>query len=103
MSTSHLPHIPCPPFSDPAALYTARWPSQSNPRLHPRLQRPLFVSSSPSPLPHYPCPPLSSHHPPGNAYYALFPTLAAHHHIATHSFDQRGWGRSVHTPAQRGL
>jgi len=37
-----------------------------------------------------------------NAYYTLFPTLASHD-ILTHSFDQRGWGRSVHTPADRGL
>ncbi|KAI9874309.1 MAG: hypothetical protein M1830_009896 [Pleopsidium flavum] len=37
-----------------------------------------------------------------NAYYTLFPTLAAHS-IQTHAFDQRGWGRSVHSPFSRGL
>ncbi|KAK5006532.1 hypothetical protein LTR39_005636, partial [Cryomyces antarcticus] len=37
-----------------------------------------------------------------NAYGILFPTLASHG-IEVLSFDQRGWGRSVHAPAQRGL
>ncbi|TKA76863.1 hypothetical protein B0A49_04106, partial [Cryomyces minteri] len=37
-----------------------------------------------------------------NAYGIFFPTLASHG-IEVLSFDQRGWGRSVHTPAQRGL
>ncbi|KAK2630349.1 hypothetical protein QTJ16_001169 [Diplocarpon rosae] len=37
-----------------------------------------------------------------NRYYELFPTLATRG-IETHSFDQRGWGRSVKTPAQQGL
>ncbi len=40
--------------------------------------------------------------PTGNAYYTLFPTLAAHG-IQTHAFDQRGWGRSVTHPCERGL
>ncbi|KAF4627782.1 hypothetical protein G7Y89_g10371 [Cudoniella acicularis] len=35
-------------------------------------------------------------------YYELFPTLAARG-IETHGFDQRGWGRSVHKPSERGL
>ncbi|CAL3965043.1 unnamed protein product [Diplocarpon coronariae] len=37
-----------------------------------------------------------------NRYYELFPTLATQG-IETHSFDQRGWGRSVKVPAQQGL
>jgi acylglycerol lipase len=32
----------------------------------------------------------------------LFPTLAAQG-IEVHSFDQRGWGRSVHKPSEKGL
>ena len=39
----------------------------------------------------------------GNAYYDLFPTLASNYSIATYSFDQRGWGRSVHSPSDKGL
>lgn len=39
----------------------------------------------------------------GNAYYDLFPNLATTYSIAVHSFDQRGWGRSVHMPQQKGL
>ncbi|KAH8665100.1 lysophospholipase-like protein [Tricladium varicosporioides] len=35
-------------------------------------------------------------------YYELFPTLAARG-IEVYGFDQRGWGRSVHKPAERGL
>lgn len=39
-----------------------------------------------------------------NAYYDLFPTLAGPpYNIAVHGIDQRGWGRSVHSPAERGL
>ncbi|KAI9799220.1 MAG: hypothetical protein M1825_004863 [Sarcosagium campestre] len=37
-----------------------------------------------------------------NAYYTLFPTLASRG-ILVHGFDQRGWGRSVTTPPQKGL
>jgi acylglycerol lipase len=39
----------------------------------------------------------------GNAYYDLFPNLATTYSIAVHSFDQRGWGRSVQSPRQKGL
>jgi acylglycerol lipase len=39
----------------------------------------------------------------GNAYYDLFPNLATTYTIAVHSFDQRGWGRSVQSPRQKGL
>ncbi|TVY14478.1 putative monoglyceride lipase [Lachnellula arida] len=35
-------------------------------------------------------------------YYSLFPFLAARG-IEVHGFDQRGWGRSVKNPSQRGL
>jgi acylglycerol lipase len=39
-----------------------------------------------------------------NAYYDLFPILSsAPYSIAIHGFDQRGWGRSVHTPSDAGL
>ncbi|KAF2158891.1 hypothetical protein M409DRAFT_71378 [Zasmidium cellare ATCC 36951] len=38
-----------------------------------------------------------------NFYGILFPTLAAQHAIKTYSFDQRGWGRSVHAPKEKGL
>ncbi|KAL1961522.1 hypothetical protein VTN77DRAFT_1643 [Rasamsonia byssochlamydoides] len=37
-----------------------------------------------------------------NAYYDFFPALASHG-IELRAFDQRGWGRSVTTPKQRGL
>jgi acylglycerol lipase len=37
----------------------------------------------------------------GNAYGDFFPALAAKG-IEVRSFDQRGWGRSVHNPAERG-
>ncbi|KAF2399484.1 lysophospholipase-like protein [Trichodelitschia bisporula] len=36
-----------------------------------------------------------------NAYYDLFPSLARRG-IQTYSFDQRGWGRSVHAPRDKG-
>jgi len=36
-----------------------------------------------------------------NRYYILFPYLASRG-IAVHGFDQRGWGRSVKSPSQRG-
>ncbi|KAK3068372.1 hypothetical protein LTR53_014123 [Teratosphaeriaceae sp. CCFEE 6253] len=36
-----------------------------------------------------------------NNYGVLFPSLAQQG-ITVHAFDQRGWGRSVQTPAQRG-
>ncbi|KAK5687890.1 hypothetical protein LTR17_026678 [Elasticomyces elasticus] len=36
-----------------------------------------------------------------NAYGILFPSLAEQG-ISVHAFDQRGWGRSVHEPAQQG-
>ncbi|TKA76751.1 hypothetical protein B0A55_03647 [Friedmanniomyces simplex] len=36
-----------------------------------------------------------------NTYGILFPTLAQQG-ISVYSFDQRGWGRSVHEPAQKG-
>ncbi|TVY45471.1 putative monoglyceride lipase [Lachnellula occidentalis] len=35
-------------------------------------------------------------------YYSFFPFLAARG-IEVHGFDQRGWGRSVKNPSQRGL
>lgn len=35
-------------------------------------------------------------------YYELFPTLATRG-IEVHGFDQRGWGRSVREPSQKGL
>lgn len=37
-----------------------------------------------------------------NRYYDFFPTLA-NAGIAVHGVDQRGWGRSVRKPAERGL
>ncbi|KAK3499875.1 Alpha/Beta hydrolase protein [Neurospora hispaniola] len=37
-----------------------------------------------------------------NRYYGFFPSLAACG-IAVYGFDQRGWGRSVKKPADRGL
>src|SRR5436190_14502002 len=37
-----------------------------------------------------------------NAYGILFPTLATLG-ISTYGFDQRGWGRSVHSPSEKGL
>jgi acylglycerol lipase len=37
-----------------------------------------------------------------NRYYELFPTLASRG-IEVYGFDQRGWGRSVHKPAEKGL
>ncbi|OCL14412.1 alpha/beta-hydrolase [Glonium stellatum] len=37
-----------------------------------------------------------------NAYGILFPTLATQG-IEVLSFDQRGWGRSVHKPSEKGL
>ncbi|EEY23236.1 hydrolase [Verticillium alfalfae VaMs.102] len=37
-----------------------------------------------------------------NRYYGLFPSLAARG-IQVHGFDQRGWGRSVRVPADKGL
>ncbi|KAE8440883.1 hypothetical protein EG329_006350 [Mollisiaceae sp. DMI_Dod_QoI] len=37
-----------------------------------------------------------------NRYYELFPTLASRG-IEVHGFDQRGWGRSVHNPSQKGF
>lgn len=37
-----------------------------------------------------------------NAYGALFPTLASKG-IIVYTFDQRGWGRSIKSPPQRGL
>jgi len=36
-----------------------------------------------------------------NRYYELFPTLASRG-IATHAFDQRGWGASVKKPSDKG-
>ncbi|RMZ79380.1 hypothetical protein DV738_g3417, partial [Chaetothyriales sp. CBS 135597] len=39
-----------------------------------------------------------------NAYYDLFPTLASPpYSILVNSFDQRGWGQSVHSEGERGL
>jgi acylglycerol lipase len=39
-----------------------------------------------------------------NAYYDLFPILSSPpYSLAIHGFDQRGWGRSVHTPSDAGL
>ncbi|KAH8815931.1 lysophospholipase-like protein [Xylogone sp. PMI_703] len=37
-----------------------------------------------------------------NRYYELFPTLASRG-IEIHGFDQRGWGRSVRKPSEKGL
>ncbi|RFU25303.1 Acylglycerol lipase/Carboxylesterase, partial [Scytalidium lignicola] len=37
-----------------------------------------------------------------NRYYELFPTLASRG-IEVHGFDQRGWGRSVRKPSEKGL
>ncbi|QSZ34734.1 hypothetical protein DSL72_007589 [Monilinia vaccinii-corymbosi] len=37
-----------------------------------------------------------------NRYYQLFPTLASRG-IEVHAFDQRGWGRSVTKPSEKGL
>jgi len=37
-----------------------------------------------------------------NRYYDLFPTFASKG-IEVHGFDQRGWGRSVTKPSERGL
>lgn len=37
-----------------------------------------------------------------NNYEPLFPTLAQRG-ITVHAFDQRGWGRSIHEPKQKGL
>ena len=37
-----------------------------------------------------------------NAYYTLFPTLVSRS-IHVQAFEQRGWGRSVQSPSQRGL
>lgn len=37
-----------------------------------------------------------------NRYYGFFPYLASRG-IAVYGFDQRGWGRSVRKPAERGL
>ncbi|KAM3070431.1 hypothetical protein ACMFMG_010256 [Clarireedia jacksonii] len=37
-----------------------------------------------------------------NRYYDLFPTLASRG-IEVHAFDQRGWGRSVSKPSEKGL
>lgn len=36
-----------------------------------------------------------------NAYGIFFPTLATHG-ISTYGFDQRGWGRSVNSPSEKG-
>jgi acylglycerol lipase len=38
-----------------------------------------------------------------NQHSFLFQHLATHHSIKTYAFDQRGWGRSVHEPRQKGL
>ncbi|EXJ87102.1 hypothetical protein A1O3_04060 [Capronia epimyces CBS 606.96] len=39
-----------------------------------------------------------------NAYYDFFPTLSSSSFgIAVYGFDQRGWGRSVRKPSERGL
>jgi len=38
----------------------------------------------------------------GNAYGGFFPDLSSHG-IEVRSFDQRGWGRSVKEPSERGL
>jgi acylglycerol lipase len=74
----------------------------------------LVSLASPSPIPQYtnPCQPdtppkaklifihgFSDHI---NRYYDLFPYLASRG-IEVHGFDQRGWGRSVSKPAERGL
>jgi acylglycerol lipase len=38
-----------------------------------------------------------------NQHSFLFQSLASNHNIKTYAFDQRGWGRSVHAPNQKGL
>lgn len=68
---------------DGLVLYTKTWPTTSK----PPTARLVFIHG------------FSDH---CNFYGELFPLLAARG-IEVHSFDQRGWGRSVHTPAQRGL
>ncbi|KAK5013593.1 hypothetical protein LTR60_003787, partial [Cryomyces antarcticus] len=67
---------------DGAKLYTNTWKASGPPKA-----RLVFIHG------------FSDH---CNAYGILFPTLASHG-IEVLSFDQRGWGRSVHPPAQRGL
>jgi acylglycerol lipase len=68
----------------------------------PASRVPLLHLASPSPC--YPVSSNCSHLPLiGNAYYDLFDNLASTYSIAVHSFDQRGWGRSVQSPHQKGL
>lgn len=68
---------------DPVKLYTKTWAPDAKPKAIL-----IFIHG------------FSDH---CNAYYDLFPTLASAYSIEVHSFDQRGWGRSVHTPRQKGL
>ncbi|OJJ49321.1 hypothetical protein ASPZODRAFT_140229 [Penicilliopsis zonata CBS 506.65] len=64
-----------------ATLYTKTWKTQGEPRAIL-----AFIHG------------FSDH---SNAYYDLFPTLARRG-IQVQSFDQRGWGRSVNKPQERG-
>lgn len=68
--------------SDGLELYTKTWPTASTPKA-----RLVFLHG------------FSDH---CNFYGILFPSLAEQG-IKVYSFDQRGWGRSVHKNAQRGL
>ncbi|EMC94480.1 hypothetical protein BAUCODRAFT_73491 [Baudoinia panamericana UAMH 10762] len=67
---------------DNAKLYTKHWRSNT---AQPRA-RLVFIHG------------FSDH---CNFYGILFPSLACQG-VIVHSFDQRGWGRSVHDPAQKG-
>ncbi|CAK3882537.1 Hypothetical predicted protein [Lecanosticta acicola] len=73
---------------DGLTLYTKTWSpptsSNSNSKIKARL---VFIHG------------FSDH---CNFYDPLFPCLAREG-IRVYSFDQRGWGRSVHSPAQKGL
>ncbi|RMD39942.1 hypothetical protein DV735_g5189, partial [Chaetothyriales sp. CBS 134920] len=69
---------------DGAKLYTKTWKPDASPTA-----RLVFVHG------------FSDH---CNAYYDLFPTLASPpYSIEVNAFDQRGWGRSVHSDSEKGL
>ncbi|TLD32636.1 hypothetical protein E2P81_ATG05612 [Venturia nashicola] len=69
-------------LEDGHKLYTKTWKTNETPKA-----RMVFVHG------------FSDH---CNAYNDFFPTLASRG-IQVHAFDQRGWGRSVQTPKQKGL
>lgn len=69
-------------FPDSHKLYTKTWKAAGSPKA-----RLIFVHG------------FSDHI---NFYDVLFPPLASQG-IEVHAFDQRGWGRSVQAPAQKGL